>query len=133
MFKLVGAEVGNAQDKIVDEMITVLEKEIEPLLHVKHAKGGAGPYYGGSGALTLVEVMTAPFVIRMRAFSNDIIFPSSLKARMDGPTMPTVSACVKVAITHPSVTYTWDEEYLVPRIIERLPAAKAKYAPGGGK
>lgn len=56
MFKLVGAEEGAAQDKIVDEILGLLKKEIEPLLPDPDAKGGKGPYFGGSDTITTVEV-----------------------------------------------------------------------------
>ena len=73
--------------------------------------------------------MTAPFVIRLQAFSNDIIFPSSLAKKMTDETkLPKFCAWTKEWASHPSVTYVWNEKYLVERIIERLPAAKKKYA-----
>ncbi|KAK4940249.1 hypothetical protein LTR10_019569 [Elasticomyces elasticus] len=122
MFKLVGSDQGDPQAKIVDEIISLLEKEIEPLLV------DAAPFFGGSQKITVVEAMTTPFTLRLHDFSNDKIFPASLAERMTGPTLPNFSRWVKLCMTHPSVTYVWDKEYFVPRIIERLPLAKKKYA-----
>lgn len=57
MFKIVGTKDAQAQAKLVDECIALLEKEIEPLLV------DAQPYFAGSKELTLVEVMLLPFLI----------------------------------------------------------------------
>ncbi|KIW68200.1 hypothetical protein PV04_04161 [Phialophora macrospora] len=133
MFKLVGADHGIPQEKIVDEIIVLLEKEIEPLLSDVDANG-KGPYFAGSERLTFVEAMTTPFVLRLIDFCNDIIFPSRLaKAMLDtNPStsnLPRFAKWAKLCMQHPSVTYTWDKERMVPRVVERLPAAKRKYAP----
>lgn len=73
--------------------------------------------------------MTTPFTLRLYDFANDKIFPASLAERMTGPTLPNFAPWVKLCMAHPSVTYVWDKDYFVPRIIERLPLAKKKYAP----
>ena len=59
MFKLVGAEHGEPQDKIMDEILRLLETEIEPLLS-DVATDGQGPYFAGSMTLTVVEVCPCP-------------------------------------------------------------------------
>jgi hypothetical protein len=74
--------------------------------------------------------MTAPFILRLIDFCNDIIFPTRLAAQLlDEGRTPRFAKWAKLCMQHPSVTCTWDKEYLVPRIVERLPAAKRKYAP----
>ncbi|KIX99471.1 uncharacterized protein Z520_05047 [Fonsecaea multimorphosa CBS 102226] len=133
MFKLVGADNGEPQDRIVEEIWRLLEREIEPLLSGV-SEDGKGPYFGGSERLTVVEAMTIPFVLRLVDFSNDIIFPARLATHildMDPATskLPQFAKWAKMCMQHPSVTDTWDKEYMVPRIVERLPAAKRKYAP----
>ena len=50
MFKLVGASSVALQQEKVDEMVTLVEKGIEPLLK------DADPYFGGRKEMTLVEV-----------------------------------------------------------------------------
>ncbi|KAJ9604755.1 hypothetical protein H2200_010869 [Cladophialophora chaetospira] len=129
MFKLVGADHGEPQEKIVDEILRLLEKEIEPLL-LDTGEDGKGPYFAGSGRLTVVEAMTTPFILRMVDFCNDVIFPSRLATAMvDANRFPKFAKWAQLCMQHPSVTSTWDKEYMVPRIVERLPAAKRKYAP----
>lgn len=58
MFKLVGADPGEPQEKIIDEILSLLEKEVEPLLADTN-KGGAGQYFAGSDKFTFVEVSLA--------------------------------------------------------------------------
>ncbi|KAH0840642.1 putative glutathione S-transferase [Fonsecaea pedrosoi] len=133
MFKMVGADAGEPQERIVDDIKALLEKEIEPLF-AAGAQNGSGPYFGGSERLTVVEAMTIPFVLRLIDFSNDIIFPSRLAREIldtDSATskLPRFAKWANLGMQHPSVTYTWDKEYMVPRIVERLPMAKRKYAP----
>ncbi|KAK6373357.1 hypothetical protein LTS17_008377 [Exophiala oligosperma] len=124
MFKIVGTEDVQAKEKLVDDCIALLEKEIEPLL------AEAAPYFANSKELTLVEAMTAPFTTRLYDFANGEILPSSLGERMTGPTLPVFARWMKLCAEHPSVLATWDKEYFIPRIIKRLPKAKAKYATG---
>ncbi len=57
MFKLVGADHGEPQEKIVDEILRLLDKEIEPLLFDVDIDN-RGPYFAGSKELTVVEVST---------------------------------------------------------------------------
>jgi hypothetical protein len=78
--------------------------------------------------------MTAPFVLRLVDLCNDIIFPSRLATHMlDGEAatskLPQFAAWAKLCMRHPNVICTWDKEYMVPRIVERLPVVKKKYAP----
>lgn len=75
------------------------------------------------------KAMTTPFILRLYDFSNGVIFPTSLAERMvDSTTLPKFSRWAKLCMAHPSATYVWDKEYFVPRIEERLGAAKKKYA-----
>ena len=74
--------------------------------------------------------MISPFTLRLIDFSNDIIFPSRLATSLLDPAKtPKFAKWAKLCMQHPSVIATWDKEYMVPRIVERLPAAKRKYAP----
>ena len=74
--------------------------------------------------------MTAPFVLRLVDFCNDIIFPSRLAtAMLDTNKLPRFATWAKLCMEHPSLAKTWDKEYIIPRIVERLPMAKRKYAP----
>jgi hypothetical protein len=76
--------------------------------------------------------MTAPFIIRLLDFANDQIFPSRLAAAIlnvnpSTAKTPRVVKWVDALRGQDSIMSTWDKEYFVPRIVERLPAAKAKF------
>ena len=77
--------------------------------------------------------MTTPFILRLVDFSNGIIFPCRLAIQIldtksDTSKFPKFATWAKLCMQHPSVTCTWDKEYIVPRVVERLPLAKRKYA-----
>ena len=57
MYKLVGADHGEPQEKIVEEVLRLLEKDIEPLLF-DTCNDGEGKYFAGGGRMTYVEVST---------------------------------------------------------------------------
>lgn len=73
MFKIVGTEDVQAKEKLVDDCIALLEKEIEPLL------AEAAPYFANSKELTLVEVNAFPtnypivFISRPRPLSIHVL------------------------------------------------------------
>ena len=69
--------------------------------------------------------MAIPFVMRLVKFADNVIWPRSLVLKLNA--LPAFSKWVKHAFKQESVTYVWDKD-LRERIIERLPAAKAKYA-----
>lgn len=72
--------------------------------------------------------MVIPFVLRIYDFANDIIWPATAITKLDK--LENFSKWARYGMKHESVMYVWDKEYRVPRMIERLPAAKAKYADG---
>ncbi|KAK5188687.1 hypothetical protein LTR99_006138 [Exophiala xenobiotica] len=75
------------------------------------------------------QAMTTPFTLRLHDFADGQIFPTSLAQRMtDSVKLPNFARWLDLCMAHPSVTYVWDKEYYLPRIVERLPQAKAKYA-----
>jgi len=95
-----------------EEWVKAIEKEIEPLLH------DANPFFGGSKEITLAEVLTASFIIRIYDFADDVIFPKSLPTALDK--LPNFSKWAKTCITHDSVTFIWDKEERIQREHKRL-------------
>lgn len=128
MFKLVGAATPDAAQEVVSSILNILKAEIEPLIQAHTSFNNPEvPFYTKAGNLTLAEIMIAPFSLRLLDFANGVIFPTALKERIKTETEGFYSWTER-AREHPSVGGTWDPEYYVPRIEERLPAAKAKYA-----
>ncbi|KIV93105.1 hypothetical protein PV10_04346 [Exophiala mesophila] len=128
MFKLVGAATPDATQAVVSSLLNILKAEIEPLVQALISSNDPeAPFYTKSSNLTLAEIMIAPFSLRLLDFANGVIFPTSLKERIKTETEGFYRWTERVR-KHPSVGDTWDPDYYVPRIEERLPAAKTKYA-----
>lgn len=124
LFALMGASTQEEKESKANDFVKAVEKEIEPLLK------DADPFFGGSKELTMAEVLTASFIIRLFDFSDGEIFPTSLAAALEK--LPAFSKWAKASITHESVTFIWDAQNMRKRTKERLPkyramaAAKAK-------
>lgn len=127
----------------VDDLVKGIAKEIEPLL-----KNNAGPFFGGSSKLTLAEVrisssptpapvhchktpgsqssqvLTGPFVLRLKTFAKHGLLPASL-AKSWQETTPEFYKWSEAVIKHPSVNGIFDEEGNVARFKERIAKAKA--------
>jgi hypothetical protein len=85
--------------------------------------------FGTSIALThlsLPQVLTASFIIRLYDFADDVIFPTSLPTALDK--LPNFSKWAKACATHDSVTYIWDKEERRQGVIKRLPQARERLA-----
>lgn len=50
LFQMIGADSAEKQQRKVDELVSIVNKEIEPLLE------DANPYFGGRKEVTLAEV-----------------------------------------------------------------------------
>ncbi|KAF2178238.1 thioredoxin-like protein [Zopfia rhizophila CBS 207.26] len=108
------------QETLVKEFISVVAKEIEPLLK------DANPYFGGSEKLTLAEALTAPFILRIYALAKNDFLPQSAISGLNA--LPNFSKWAEEVIKHESVTYIWDEETIL-----KATKAKAASLKGQGK
>ncbi|KAF2092184.1 thioredoxin-like protein [Saccharata proteae CBS 121410] len=114
-----------AEDKEASarETVKAIEKDVEPLLL------GAAPFFGGSEEMTMAEVLTAPFVLRLYAHSKANAHMSPVLAEeMDK--LPNFSKWAKAVMERQSVKENWEEKRVVGRtdkMIEKLRSqAKAK-------
>ncbi|KAH0605867.1 uncharacterized protein H6S33_004324 [Morchella sextelata] len=101
------------------QFVETIEKEIAPLLE------GAGPFFGGSKELTLAEVNTASFVVRIDSVikAKDGWFPDFVGERLKENKNWT--AWTDAVLAKPSVTNTWDEAY-TEKMKKRFLASKQK-------
>lgn len=106
------------REKLVQEFVAAVGKEIEPLL------ANAKPFFGGSEKITLAEALTAPFIIRIYAFAKAGVLPASTTKGLDQ--LPNFSKWAKEVVKHPSVTYIWDEEAIVEGTRKRFAKLKAE-------
>ena len=89
------------KEKLVDEWVALVKKEIEPLL------ADANPFVEGSRELTYAEVIIAPFLLRLYAFSEAGEYvPTSLAKKMDA--LPNFGKWAKAVRNHKSVLKIWD-------------------------
>ncbi|RPA92804.1 thioredoxin-like protein [Choiromyces venosus 120613-1] len=108
--------------KHADDLVDVIEKQLAPLL------SDAKPFFGGSSRLTLAEVLTASFVIRLYAYSKPgaDLFP--LEAVEKVKKIPNWQKWADALLVHDSVMGTFQEEDVIRGVKRKLAmrAAEAK-------
>ncbi|KAI1266923.1 glutathione S-transferase domain-containing protein [Xylariaceae sp. FL1019] len=88
-------------------------KEVEPLL------ANAGPFFDGSDKLTLAEVLTGSFVVRLWTHSRQGLIPDSLIQDLKSKA-PNLSRWADAVASHPSITDIYDEEKTATAMKARL-------------
>ncbi|KAG9771543.1 hypothetical protein KCU88_g6333, partial [Aureobasidium melanogenum] len=129
--KIFAAQTQRAEDKDADtaarDIVAAVAKELEPLFTWDISS--SSPFFGGSNRLTLAEVQTASFLIRLLSFSkpeHNLLSPhlNTLLAEQT----PKFTAWARQVVQQPSVTDIWDERTVVERTkarIAKLAAAAA--------
>ncbi|CAN8099920.1 unnamed protein product [Discula destructiva] len=102
-----------------EELIKGIVKEIEPLL-----KNNTGPFFGGSDKLTMAEVLTGPFVLRIKTFAKHGLLSASLAKSLE-ETTPEFHKWSEAVVKHPSVNGIFKEDFMVARTKDRIAKAKA--------
>jgi glutathione S-transferase len=100
------AEGAEAQQPALSDFMTVVVKEIEPLL------ADAAPFFGGSKKLTLAEVQTGSFLLRLYAYIKHGLVPASLETEL-ATKAPNFDKWARATIAHESVTCVWDEDRVI--------------------
>ncbi|ETS74666.1 hypothetical protein PFICI_13150 [Pestalotiopsis fici W106-1] len=103
----------------VENLVAAAAKELEPLL------ADAAPFFGGSDKLTLAEVLTGSFVIRIYTASKHGILPKSLASDLAAKA-PNFDKWAQAVIKDPSVLSIWDEDNVVQRTKERNAKVRAQ-------
>lgn len=117
-FKAVFAKTADESNENAEELVKGVVKEIEPLLK------DAGPFFGGSSKLTLAEVLTAPFVLRIKAYAKHGLLPASLTKDFQEKT-PNFHIWSEAVVDSRSVTEIFDEDKNVARTKQRIAKARA--------
>lgn len=112
LFQLFEAPTKGDEERIIDEAIVGIKKEIEPLLV------DATPFWGASDKLTLAEVMMGPFVIRALILSKHGVYPNSLYSRIEAET-PNFNRWAIATSSHPSIKRLVDEDVTVNRSVAK--------------
>lgn len=116
--KINQAKTESEAEPLVEAAVDQLVKEIEPLL--KDAK----PFFGGSKKITLVEVLTGSFVIRLISLTKAGVFPKKLGTTI-AERAPNYWKWAQRVAVHPSVTGIYDEERVVETTKARIAKARA--------
>lgn len=106
------------KEKLSQELVSVVNKEIEPLLK------DAAPFFGGSSKLTFAEALVAPFIIRLYAFAKHGLLPKSVGDGFNG--LPNFSKWAAEVIKQDTVTYIWNEEKVVENTKKKIATLKAQ-------
>ncbi|KAK2601485.1 hypothetical protein N8I77_010933 [Diaporthe amygdali] len=117
-FKTLFAKTADEAAENAEELVKGIAKEIDPLLK------DAAPFFGGSKKLTLAEVLTGPFVLRLKVYAKHALLPSSIVKDLQEKT-PNFYKWSEAVTASPSVTGIFNEDENVARTKERLAQAKA--------
>ncbi|KAJ5370579.1 uncharacterized protein N7496_006671 [Penicillium cataractarum] len=108
------------RDAAVELLVAGIVKEVEPLLADTEGKG---PFFGGSDKLTLAEVLSGSFLLRILGFSK----PEHGLVSAKLPTLleqqaPRFKRWAEATTAHESVNFIWQEKAVADRM-------RAKFAP----
>ncbi|KAI9928407.1 hypothetical protein ASPWEDRAFT_26517 [Aspergillus wentii DTO 134E9] len=105
------------RDAVAVKLADAAVKEIEPLL-----EAGKGPFFGGSEQLTLAEVQTGSFLLRIFGFSKPEhgLVSAKLPGLLDQA--PKFKRWAEATINHESVNFIFDEKAVADKM-------RAKFAP----
>ncbi|KAF6790030.1 putative glutathione s-transferase [Colletotrichum sojae] len=118
IFKVYSAKSEGEVEAAAGAFVDAVAKEVEPLL------GDAKPYFGGSEKVTLAEVLTGSFTLRLFSFANHGILPRSILANLE-QRAPNFYKWAQAVNQTPSVTKIWDEVNVVERTKHRIASLRA--------
>jgi glutathione S-transferase len=122
------ASIGATSDKdraaAGEAIVAAVEKEIEPILA---SQKGSGPFFGGSERLTLAEVLTGSFLLRLLSFHK----PEHGLLREDLPELlekrtPAFTKWAKATVQQESVNYIWDEKAVAEQTKKKIASLAKK-------
>ncbi|KAI8953151.1 glutathione S-transferase domain-containing protein [Xylaria longipes] len=117
MFPLIMAKSEEERAALVQKTVDGVVKEVEPLL------ANAGPFFGGSDKLTLAEVLTGSFVVRLWSWPKYDLLPSGLVDELSAKA-PNFARWAEAVAKHPSVNGIFDAEDTAARTKQRLASLK---------
>ncbi|OOQ85466.1 putative glutathione S-transferase [Penicillium brasilianum] len=108
------------RDAAVELLVAGIVKEVEPLLADTEGKG---PFFGGSDKLTLAEVLSGSFLLRILGLSKPEygLVSAKLPALLEQQA-PRFKRWAEATIAHESVNYIWDEKAVAERMRARFAA-----------
>ncbi|KAH8804652.1 glutathione S-transferase domain-containing protein [Xylogone sp. PMI_703] len=110
---------GAEKDELAEKFVAAIEKEIEPLLK------DANPFFGGSSRLTLAEVQTGSFILRLLSAPKYGLFPTNFTSILQSRT-PNFYKWATNVVKEKSVNFIYDEEKVATRTKARIDKMKAQ-------
>ncbi|CAK7210752.1 hypothetical protein SBRCBS47491_000885 [Sporothrix bragantina] len=123
IFKLGAAKTEAEEAAVGENLVAAALKELEPLL--ASSTSSSAPFFGGSERLTLAEVLTGSFVVRLVALTKSGVWPSNIPALAAKQT-PAFWAWAQAVAAHPSVTGIFNEENITKSAKARLAKQRAE-------
>jgi len=96
-----------------DKLVAVVAKELEPSLQ------DAAPFFGGSKKLTLAEVQTGSFLLRLFTMTKYGLLNAETLTKLEAQT-PKFYAWANATVKEHSVNFIYDEEKVAERTKERF-------------
>ncbi|CAM1507599.1 Fc.00g072400.m01.CDS01 [Cosmosporella sp. VM-42] len=112
-FKAFGSKSEEEVEAAGTAFVEAIVKEVEPLL------ADAAPFYGGSDKLTLAEVQTGSFLLRLFSLTKHGVLPQSFVKELPQKA-PNFYKWSQAVIKQSSVTGIYKEEAIVQRTKERI-------------
>ncbi|KAJ5894208.1 hypothetical protein N7495_005899 [Penicillium taxi] len=106
------------RDAAAEQLVAAAVKEVEPLLADTEGKG---PFFGGSKKLTLAEVQTGSFLLRLFGFAEHGLVSAKIPQLLEEQA-PRFNRWAKATIAHDSVNFIYDSKLVADR-------TRAKFAP----
>lgn len=116
-FPLMGALRAKSIEEVnavVEGAVSGLVKEVEPLLET------AAPFFGGNAKLTMAEVLTGSFVLRLVTLPKPDVYPAGLIEAIQARA-PTFWKWAEEVSKHPSVTGVYDVKVVTEGMKKRFP------------
>ncbi|KAI1172640.1 glutathione S-transferase domain-containing protein [Nemania sp. FL0916] len=113
LFPIIKAQTEEERSALIEKTVGAVVKELEPLL------ANAGPFFNGSKELTLAEVLTGSWVIRLWTWAKYGTVPQSLVDELSSKA-PNFARWAEAVSKHPSVSNIFDEEGTALRTKRRL-------------
>ncbi|KAI1824087.1 thioredoxin-like protein [Xylaria intraflava] len=103
LMAFIRAKTDDEVAELVGKTVDAVVKELEPLL------ANAAPFFNGSDKLTLAEVLTGSFIVRLWTWPEYGTLPQSLLTELRAKA-PNFARWAEAVATHPSVTGIFDAE-----------------------
>ncbi|KAL1895892.1 hypothetical protein Sste5346_004989 [Sporothrix stenoceras] len=120
--KLGQAKTEADQAAVGEAIVAAAVKELEPLL--AGSTSADKPFFGGSEKLTLAEVLTGSFVLRLVRLTKSGVYPAGVPAAAASQA-PAFWAWAQAVAAHPSVTGIFNEEAVTASTKKRLATQRA--------